>query len=454
MRYPVPLKASPCGPLIGSARVPGDKSVSHRALILGGLAVGETLIHGLLEGEDVLNTAHAMKALGAKIHRGEDGIWHTFGVGTGHLREPDEILDMGNSGTSTRLLMGLVAGHPVTAFFTGDASLVKRPMGRVMTPLEQMGAQFMARAGGRLPLAVRGAQAPMPVSYRLPVASAQVKSAILLAGLSAAGTTTVIEPVPTRDHTENMFRHFGLDVSVEDLDDGARAIRIEGPKEFEGCAVDVPADPSSAAFPVVAAVLAPGSDLRLPGVCVNPGRTGLYETLREMGADLTFERERVSSGERVADLVVRGVGPLTGIDVPAFRVPAMIDEIPVLAMAAACASGVTRLSGLEELRVKESDRLATVAKGLADCGVRVEAGAQSLTIYGAGGPPPGGGHIETHLDHRIAMAFCVLGGAARKAVTIDDSRPVATSFPGFVDLMTGLGAVIEPADPAAFLARD
>lgn len=453
MRYPVPLKSSRSGPLKGSARIPGDKSVSHRALILGGLAIGETIIHGLLEGEDVLNTAHAMKAMGAKIYRSDDGLWHAFGVGTGNLREPSEILDMGNSGTSTRLLVGLVAGHPITAFFTGDSSLLKRPMGRVMTPLSQMGAQFMARNGGRLPLGVRGAEKTLPLSYRLPVPSAQVKSAILLAGLNAQGTTTVVEPIPTRDHTENMLRHFGLDVVVEDLPDGARAVHIEGPKSFEGCAVDVPADPSSAAFPAIAALLSEGSEIRLPGLCINPARTGLYETLREMGADIRFEHERISSGERVADLVVCG-GALHGVDVPSGRIPAMIDEIPVLAVAAACAKGTTRLTDLAELRVKESDRLAAVASGLRACGVQVEAGEDSLTIHGAGKPPTGGAHIETHLDHRIAMAFLVLGTVSETPVTVDDSRPIATSFPGFVDLMNDLGTQIEPVDGADCLVQD
>ncbi|MCB9978335.1 MAG: 3-phosphoshikimate 1-carboxyvinyltransferase [Rhodospirillales bacterium] len=454
MRYPVPLKSSRSGPLSGATRIPGDKSISHRALILGGLGIGETIIHGLLEGEDVLNTAHAMKAFGARIHRSDDGLWHAYGVGTGNLREPAEILDMGNSGTSTRLLIGLAAGHPITAFFTGDSSLLKRPMSRVMTPLGEMGAQFMARDGGRLPLGVRGSEKAAPVSYRLPVPSAQVKSAILLAGLNAQGTTTVIEPVPTRDHTENMLRHFGLDVVIEDLSGGARAVHIEGPKCFEGCAVDVPSDPSSAAFPVVAAILVEGSEIRLPGLCVNPARIGVYETLREMGADIRFEHERVSSGERVADLVVRSGGGLRGMDVPPDRVPSMIDEIPVLAVAAACANGITRLTGLAELRVKESDRLAAVASGLSACGVRVEAGQESLTIHGTGGSVPGGAHIETNLDHRIAMAFLVLGMVADSPVTVDDSRPIATSFPGFVDLMNDLGAQIEPVDGAILLARD
>lgn len=435
-------------------RVPGDKSVSHRALILGGLARGETVIYGLLEGEDVLNTAHAMKAFGAKVHHGEDGLWRVLGVGVGALREPGEVLDMGNSGTSTRLLAGLVAGHPITAFFTGDASLVKRPMGRVITPLEQMGAQVMARSGGRLPLGIRGSERPTPISYALPVPSAQVKSAILLAGLTAPGVTEVIEQVPTRDHTENMFRHFGLDVDVAAHAQGGHVVRIEGPKTFEGRAVEVPADPSSAAFPVVAALLVAGSQIRLPGVCVNPGRIGVYETLREMGAQIGFAHERLASGERVADITVQSDGPLTGVDVPASRVPSMIDEIPVLAMAAACARGVTRLSGLAELKVKESDRLNAIAVGLAACGVEVEAGPESLTIHGAGGPVPGGGLIETHLDHRIAMAFTVLGAASRAPVTVDDSRPVATSFPGFTDLMNGLGMAIESVDPASVLARD
>lgn len=448
MKLPQSLKSFKSGPLSGHARVPGDKSISHRALMFGGLALGETIISGLLEGEDVINTAQAMRAFGAKIYKTDDGLWHAYGVGIGGLKEPAGILDMGNSGTSTRLLIGLAAGHPVTAFFSGDASLNKRPMRRVIEPLQQMGATFMAREGGRLPLGVRGAAQAQGIEYRLPVPSAQVKSAILLCGLNAAGQTTVIEQTPTRDHTENMLRHFGIEPDISVQPDGSIAVTVESGAQMQGCAVDVPADPSSAAFPVVAALLREGSDLRIGRVCVNPGRIGLYTTLREMGAEITFENERVESGERVADLHIRGTGALKGIDIPESRAAAMIDEFPVLAMAAACADGVTRMRGLAELRVKESDRLAAIATGLESCGVRVDAGEDSLTVHGTGKPPKGGALIETHLDHRIAMSFLVLGTATDEPVTIDDSRPIATSFPGFADLLNGLGGRIEEAEEA------
>lgn len=447
MKLPQPLKSFKSGPLSGHARVPGDKSISHRALMFGGLALGETIISGLLEGEDVINTAQAMRAFGAKIYKTDDGLWHAYGVGIGGLKEPAGILDMGNSGTSTRLLIGLAAGHPVTAFFSGDASLNKRPMRRVIEPLQQMGATFMAREGGRLPLGVRGAAQAQGIEYRLPVPSAQVKSAILLCGLNAAGQTTVIEQTPTRDHTENMLRHFGIEPDIAVQPDGSIAVTVESGTQMQGCAVDVPADPSSAAFPVVAALLREGSDIRIGRVCINPGRIGLYTTLREMGAAITFENERVESGERVADLHIRGTGTLKGIDIPESRAAAMIDEFPVLAMAAACADGVTRMRGLAELRVKESDRLAAIATGLESCGVRVEAGEDSLTVHGTGKPPKGGALIETHLDHRIAMSFLVLGTATDEPVTIDDSRPIATSFPGFTGLMNDLGGRIEEIEP-------
>lgn len=411
--------------------------------MLGGLAVGETVISGLLEGEDVLATAAAMKAMGAKIYKSDDGLWHTYGVGIGGLHEPAEVLDMGNSGTSTRLLVGLVAGHPITAFFTGDKSLVKRPMRRVMTPLEMMGAQFMTRSEGRLPLGVKGAENPLPIEYRLPVASAQVKSAILLAGLSAPGQTTVIEEHPTRDHTENMLRHFGVEVVTEQLEDGATAIRVTGQQELQPCAIDVPADISSAAFPLVAALLIEGSEIKLPCIGMNPLRTGLLDVLKEMGADIERVNQQTEAGEQVAGLLIRGKGPLKGIDVPTEIVPRMVDEFPVLAMAAACAKGTTRMSGLAELRVKESDRLALVAKGLEECGVNIEMGEDSLIIHGTGKPPKGGALVETELDHRIAMSFLVLGCASEEPIEIDDYRPIATSFPGFVELMNDLGAEIE-----------
>lgn len=399
------------------------------------------MISGLLEGQDVMHTAAAMRALGARIV--SDGRqWRTHGTGTGHLKEPDCVLDMGNSGTSTRLLAGLIAGHPVAATFTGDASLVKRPMRRIMEPLGLMGATFLARGGGRLPMTMRGADNPQNIEYRLPVASAQVKSAILLAALNTPGATTVIEPHPTRDHTENMLRHFGVAVTVETLPGGAQAIRIEGPHQLQGCAVDVPGDPSSAAFPAVAAILCAGSQVMLPRIGINERRTGLYVTLKEMGAEIEFKNIRSEAGEKVADLVIRGGAVLKGVDVPPVRVPSMIDEFPVLAMAAACADGTTRMTGLAELRVKESDRLKMVADGLVACGVRLEMGEDSLTIYGTGKPPGGGALIETALDHRIAMSFLVLGTVTGEPVRIDDSGPIDTSFPGFVELMNGLGTAM------------
>ena len=443
--YMHPLSSRKSGPLSGSARVPGDKSMSHRALMFGALAEGETMISGLLEGEDVFNTAAAMRAMGAKIVKGDDGLWRCFGQGVGNLAEPAGVLDMGNSGTSTRLLMGIVASHPMTAVFTGDASLNKRPMARVMTPLEQMGAQFMSRHGGKPPVTVRGTAEAKAITYTLPVASAQVKSAILLAGLNAHGTTTVIEPHPTRDHSENMLRHFGVNVTVESTKDGD-AISVTGGQCLLGCAVDVPADPSSAAFPVVAALINPGSEIKLPRVGINPRRIGLYETLIEMGAEITFEHKKTEAGEPIANIVVKSTKPLKGVDVPPARVPSMIDEFPVLAMAAACAEGTTRMTDLAELRVKESDRLLMVANGLKACGVNLEMGDDWLTIHGTGKAPRGGALIETALDHRIAMSFLVLGTATSEPITVDDGSPIKTSFPNFITLMTELGATLGQAD--------
>ena len=440
-----PLTARPSSALTGVARIPGDKSISHRALIIGGLAVGETEIHGLLEGEDVLRTAQALRALGAEIECDAEGVWRVWGRGLGALVEPEQVLDLGNSGTGARLLMGLLAGHPLTATLTGDASLRARPMGRVIAPLTEMGARIAARDGGRLPLTIKGAASPSPIRYRLPVASAQVKSAILLAGLSAPGKTTVIEPAPTRDHSELMLRHFGAEIEVEETEAG-RAIAVTGQPELLGQAVQVPADPSSAAFAAVAALVLPGSELRLPGVGLNPHRTGLFETLVEMGAEIAFENRREEAGEPVADLTLRA-GPLDGVEVPAARAPAMIDEYPILAVAAACARGRTVMRGLAELRVKESDRLAAIARGLAACGVEVEAGADSLIVHGCGGRAPGGATVETGLDHRIAMSFLVLGLAAERPVTIDDAGPIETSFPGFAQAMRDLGAEIEAEGP-------
>lgn len=437
-----PLRSSLSGALKGTIRVPGDKSISHRSLMFGAIAVGETTIHGLLEGEDVLHTAQAMRLLGAQAERGGDGVWRVRGVGLGGLAEPAQVLDMGNSGTAARLLIGLVASHPITCVFTGDASLNKRPMARVTGPLEQMGARFVGRAGGRLPLTVIGSDRTVPISYRLPVASAQVKSAILLCGLNTAGVTTVIEAEPTRDHTELMLRHFGATVTTERLEDGALAVSVTGQPELTGREIVVPADPSSAAFPAVAALLRPGSEVLLPDVGMNPRRTGLYDTLVEMGADIAFENRRDLAGEPVADLRVKH-GPLKGVVVPADRAPSMIDEYPILAAAAACAEGTTVMLGLKELRVKESDRLAMVAEGLTRCGVKVEVGADdSLTVHGIGRPPQGGATVATAMDHRIAMSFLVLGMATAEPVQVDDGAFIDTSFPGFVGLMNGVGASI------------
>ena len=426
--------------------MPGDKSISHRALMLGALAIGETAITGLLAGEDVLHTAQCMRALGAEISEGADGIWRVRGRGVGGLVEPDRVLDMGNSGTGARLLMGLVATHPMTSVFTGDASLCRRPMARVTGPLSQMGARFVGRSGGRLPLAVVGAAEPMPIEYRLPVASAQVKSAIILAGLNTPGETVVIEPEPTRDHSERLLRHFGADVRVEDMTDGARRVTLVGQPELAAADILVPGDPSSAAFPVAAALIVPGSEVTILNVGTNPLRTGLYQTLAEMGADISFVGERVAGGEPVADLIVRA-GALKGIEVPAERAPSMIDEYPILAVIAAFAEGTTTMRGLAELRVKESDRLAAMARGLAACGVAVEELEDGLVVHGRGRPPRGGGTVATEMDHRIAMSFLVMGLAAEQAVTVDDVAMIDTSFPGFARLMAGLGASF--AAPAA-----
>jgi 3-phosphoshikimate 1-carboxyvinyltransferase len=436
------LVARRAGPLSGTVAVPGDKSISHRALMLGGIAVGETVIHGLLVGDDVLRTARAMQAMGASVRRGDDGVWRVVGRGVGALTEPEDVLDLGNAGTSTRLLMGLIATNPIMAVMTGDASLRRRPMARVTEPLSRIGARFVSRAGGRLPLAIVGTAEPLPIEYRLPVASAQVKSAILLAGLNTPGTTTVIEPVPTRDHSELMLRHFGAELSVTPLPDGASAIALVGQPELAGRTVMVPADPSSAAFPLVAALIVPGSRIVLPRIGLNPRRTGLLDTLVEMGADIRVENRRSEAGEPVGDLVVAS-SELKGVEVPPGRAPSMIDEYLVLGVAAACARGRTVMRGLAELRVKESDRLAALAGGLAACGVKVEVDGDDATVHGLGGPPPGGAAIAANLDHRIAMAFLVMGLAARAPVAIDDGSPIDTSFPGFVGLMRAAGAAID-----------
>lgn len=436
-----PLWSRAMGALTGSITVPGDKSISHRALMFGALAVGETVVTGLLEGEDVLRTAAAMRALGAEVERQPDGTWRLFGRGVGGLVEPSEVLDMGNSGTGARLLMGLLATHPMTCILTGDASLCKRPMARVIDPLTAFGATFTGRSGGRLPLAVTGTDHPVPQTYTLPVASAQVKSAILLAGLNTPGETTVIEPEPTRDHTELMLRAFGAEVRVENRPEGGKIITLVGQPELTGRDIQVPGDPSSAAFPVVAGLIVPGSEITVRNVGMNPLRTGLFATLLEMGADLTFENERLEGGEPVADIVVR-YSRLRGVSVPPERAPSMIDEYPILAVAAACAEGETRMHGLAELRVKESDRLAAMADGLDACGVETAVEGDTLIVRGSGQPPRGGALIPVNLDHRIGMSYLILGMVSQDPVGIDDSAAIATSFPGFPALMTGLGALI------------
>lgn len=440
-----PLISRRASALSGSAKVPGDKSVSHRALMFGALAVGESRVEGLLEGDDVLRTAAAMRALGAEVERLADGSWRLYGRGVGGLKEPEDVVDLGNSGTGARLMMGLVATHPFTTLFTGDASLRSRPMKRVSAPLSQMGARFFGRDGGRLPMAVVGTGNPLPITYELPVASAQVKSAILLAGLNTPGQTTVIEREATRDHTELMLRTFGAQVDVEHGAAGERIITVTGFPELTGRHVVVPADPSSAAFPAVAGLIVPGSDIVLSGVGMNPLRTGLYQTLREMGADISIENHREDGGEPVADLRLRH-SALMGVDVPAERAPSMIDEYPVLAVAAAFAVGTTRMFGLSELRVKESDRFTATLRGLAACGVEVEEDGDTLIVHGTGKPPLGGATIAVNLDHRIAMAFLVLGMASIDAVAVDDAEAIDTSFPGFVTLMNRLGAKIAGTD--------
>jgi len=437
---PYPLTSRRCGALKGDVTPPGDKSISHRAVMLGGVAEGVTTVRGLLEGEDVLCTVAALRELGAEIHKDANNIWQIKGTGLENLRPPSKALDMGNSGTAARLLIGLLAGRPFTSSFTGDASLCKRPMGRVITPLEQMGATFKSTEG-KMPLSVTGAAQPKAISYRLPVASAQVKSAILLAGLSVDGKTTVIESVPTRDHSENMLRCFGASIAIEKLADGAEAISVTGNPRLVAQNIVVPADPSSAAFPLVAALLRPDSHVMLRNVDINPRRAGLIDTLIEMGAKITLTDQRQEGGEPVADILAEG-SALKGITVPSERAPSMIDEYPVLAVAAACAEGTTRMKGLGELRVKESDRLSLMAEGLKLCGVKVEIDGDDLIVHGTGKPPAGGATIETAMDHRIAMSFLVLGCAAEQPIRIDDGSFIATSFPDFVSLMNGIGAAI------------
>ncbi|MFT6774871.1 MAG: 3-phosphoshikimate 1-carboxyvinyltransferase [Paracoccaceae bacterium] len=438
----VPLAARAIGPLRGDVTIPGDKSVSHRALILGALAVGHTRIEGLLEGEDVLGTARAMQAFGADVTRDDAGVWHVRGVGVGGFREPEDVIDCGNAGTGVRLIMGAMATTPITAVFTGDASLRSRPMGRVTEPLALFGARAVGRTGGRLPLALTGSAAPGPVSYRMTTPSAQVKSAMLLAALNAPGVSEIIEIEATRDHTERMLRGFGAEVEVIE-GQGSRRILLTGQPELRPCDLSVPRDPSSAAFPIAAGLLVEGSEVRVPNVCLNPTRAGFYATLTEMGADLTFENQREEGGEPVADLVAR-FSALKGVEVPAERAPSMIDEYPVLAVLAACAEGTTVMRGVRELRVKESDRIDAMARGLEACGVRVEEAEDTLTVHGCGADGvPGGATVAARLDHRIAMSFLVLGLAAKAPVVVDDAAPIATSFPGFRPLMEALGAAFD-----------
>ncbi|MRX50579.1 3-phosphoshikimate 1-carboxyvinyltransferase [Paracoccus sp. S-4012] len=439
---PQPLTARRSGPLHGEARVPGDKSISHRALILGALAVGRTEITGLLEGQDVLDTAAAMRAFGARVERTGEGRWTVDGVGVGGFAEPAGVIDCGNSGTGVRLIMGAMATTPITATFTGDASLSRRPMGRVTDPLALFGAKVVARDGGRLPITIRGALDPVPVRYRTPMPSAQVKSAVLLAGLNAPGETVVIEAEATRDHTERMLAGFGATIRTEVTAEG-RVITLTGRPELRPQPIAVPRDPSSAAFPTAAALMVPGSEVRIPGVSRNPTRDGFFLVLEDMGADIAWENAREEGGEPVADLVVRH-GGLKGVEVAPERAASMIDEFPILAALAATAEGTTVMHGVAELRVKESDRIDAMARGLEACGVRVEETRDSLTVHGMA-EVPGGGTCATHLDHRIAMSFLCLGLASRAPITVDDASPIATSFPDFLPLMRGLGAMIGDA---------
>lgn len=437
---PVPMTSRPCGALTGVADVPGDKSVSHRALILGALAVGRTEISGLLEGEDVLDTARAMRAFGATVVDHGDGNWTVDGVGVGGFAEPEDVIDCGNSGTGVRLIMGAMATTPIAATFTGDASLRSRPMGRITDPITLFGAQTYGRSGGRLPRTILGAADPLPVDYTLPIPSAQVKSAVLLAGLNAPGETIVREAEATRDHTERMLAGFGADITVEETQD-ERIIRLVGQPELRPQTIAVPRDPSSAAFPVCAALVTEGSEVLVPGIGLNPTRAGLYTTLREMGADLTYENERLEGGEPVADLRARFSPDMHGIAVPPERAASMIDEYPVLSVVAAFAEGTTHMAGVKELRVKESDRIDAMARGLKANGINVAEGPDWWSVEGRGPKGVvGGGTAQARLDHRIAMSFLVLGMGAQKPVTVDDAAPIATSFPIFEPLMSRLGA--------------
>jgi len=439
---PVAMSSHKSTGLQGQADVPGDKSISHRSLILGALSVGETVVTGLLEGDDVLDTAKAMRAFGAEVTRDENGTWHVHGVGVGGFAEPDQVIDCGNSGTGVRLIMGAMATSPITATFTGDASLNGRPMARVTDPLALFGAQAVGRAGGRLPMTIVGAVDPVPVRYEVPVPSAQVKSAVLLAGLNAPGRTVVIEREATRDHTERMLAGFGAQITTENTDEG-RVITLTGQPDLTPQTIVVPRDPSSAAFPVCAALITEGSDVLVPNIGLNATRAGLFTTLREMGADLTYENAREEGGEPVADLRARFSPNLVGIEVPPDRAASMIDEYPVLSVVAAFAEGDTVMRGVKELRVKESDRIDAMATGLRACGVDVDEGEDWWIVKGRGhGNVAGGATCASHLDHRIATSFLVMGLATRKPVSVDDASPIATSFPVFEALMAGLGADI------------
>ncbi len=439
---PIPMTSAACGPLTGVAEVPGDKSISHRSLILGAMCIGETTIAGLLEGQDVLDTAKAMRAFGAEVSDLGGGNWSVRGVGVGGFAEPDGVIDCGNSGTGVRLIMGAMATSPIVATFTGDASLNGRPMARVTDPLALFGCQAVGRTGGRLPMTLVGAVEPVPVRYVVPVPSAQVKSAVLLAGLNAPGQTVVIEAEATRDHTERMLAGFGAEISVVETEEG-REITLTGQPELRAQHIEVPRDPSSAAFPVCAALIVPGSDVLVPGIGLNPTRAGLFTTLREMGADLAYENAREEGGEPVADLRAKFSPGLKGIEVPPERAASMIDEYPVLSVVAAFAQGQTVMRGVKELRVKESDRIDAMATGLRANGVEVEDGPDWWIVNGLGhGNVPGGAVCASHLDHRIAMSFLILGMAANAPVKVDDGGPIATSFPIFEPLMGALGAQV------------
>lgn len=450
LTFAKPFISLACGPLKGTAHAPGDKSISHRALILASQRIGTTAVRGLLESEDVLGTAQALRTLGIDIQKGDDGTWRVQGCGIGGLAEPNAVMDMGNSGTGARLMMGLVAGYPYNSFFCGDASLSRRPMRRVLEPLSRMGVRYIAHSGDTLPLVVQGG-ALMPAEHEMKVASAQVKSALMLAALNTPGTTTIIEPVATRDHTERMMAHLGFALEVQTDAQGRRTIRVHGQQAQTRSdeSLDVPVDPSSAAFPLVAALIVKGSEITVPGVCLNPLRTGLFEALARMGASITIANKRTQCGEEVGDITARH-SRLIGVDVEAALAPSMIDEYPILAIAAAHAKGTTRMRGLSELRVKESDRLAAIAAGLAACGIKAEIEGDDLIVHGTGDADiAGGAEVITHYDHRIAMSFLVLGLTTQRPITVDDGRSIATSFPGFVGLMHQLGANITPERRAA-----